>query len=280
MTQFADQGSGGSPAGTPVDAAHFNALVVAAGHIQAGTIPTSYSGTSLTITVPALTAIVPTGTEAALSVAMAATTLTVAASMDTYVDLAAGGAYTQTVVATGTTPPAVAATSTRLYKVMANATGVTAIVGGTPPFATAAPVSGAMVQTGTANGVAGLDSGARLPVGQLPTNITVGGKLTLPTTNYSNVAGGGGVVAVGAALSGNVPVNNGIANGTTWQINTTAATAGSTVVVTPACGAITNMAFVVQSNPGGGSFNVMLNTTNGAALNAAGAFYWAIVSSL
>ncbi len=115
-----------TPHTTPLGAQTLDALVVAAGYAQTTYAPTT-SGSSLTFTQPACTVVVPTATGTALSVSVASQTVTVVASMDIYIDVTSTAALTQSAVTAGSAAPAVAATSTRLYRVTANATGVTTL---------------------------------------------------------------------------------------------------------------------------------------------------------
>jgi len=124
---------------------------------------------------------------------------------------------------------------------------------------------------GQPNGLAGVDGNGNVAS-------TPGRKVALASNQYSNVAGGGGEVYVQSAQCGNVPVNAGTANATTWTINTTLAQAGSIVIVTDSCPGLWNGHFTVSVAPNGGLFTVKLNSFDGQPLSGNGSFYWAILS--
>jgi hypothetical protein len=124
-----------SPPGTPLVAAYLNSLVQAQTMLLSGA-PPSLSG-SLTLTQPGVSAIWNDGTSHLQTISAAGTSLTLAATHDTYVELTSSGTLVQHAVTNGAANPGLQAGSIlQLYKAVSDATAVTAIT----PLATACAV--------------------------------------------------------------------------------------------------------------------------------------------
>jgi len=121
--QFVDQAPG--VAGTNEDAMHLDALVPGQSYFYNGTTP----GASATLgqSVGGIEVVLSTGPTSALKVNVAATTATVPANSDTYLDVTTAGTYTQTSVAAGAVPPAAAAGALRVWKVTSGASAVVSV---------------------------------------------------------------------------------------------------------------------------------------------------------
>lgn len=91
-------------------------------YVANGLLPTVPAPVSLSATTPAGVAVVLGNRVAPVATAKAYT-----ASQDTYVDLSSLGAVTYSAVANGAAAPSVAANSLRLFKVVTNATEITAV---------------------------------------------------------------------------------------------------------------------------------------------------------
>jgi len=139
---FVDQGP--TNTGTTLDAATFNALVVAQTHLKVSGIPSP--SPSLAVVQPATGGVINTGDKATY-VSVEAQTLTLTADKDNYVDLSIDGQYAITPVATGATPSAPAADVIRLYKAVTNGSAVVSVT----PLATSAPIGPRMVGSGPEN---------------------------------------------------------------------------------------------------------------------------------
>ena len=133
---------------TKINASVLNALVVAQSYLVTGGIaPTSGS---LSAAQPATDVVVNNGTTAVALHALA-TTLTMVANSDNYVDLSNLGTYTVVSVANGANPPAVTANSIRLYKAVTNASVITLVRQLAPALATppAAYAGGQLISLGS-----------------------------------------------------------------------------------------------------------------------------------
>jgi len=122
-----------TPHVTPLGAQTLDALVVAAGYVQSAAYAPTTSASSLTITQPSVVVVVPTaatsGGGSALSLTIASQSVTVPASMDTYVDVTSAGTLVPSSVVVGTAAPPLAngGNATRLYCVTTNGSGVTTL---------------------------------------------------------------------------------------------------------------------------------------------------------
>ncbi len=165
--QFLDQAPG--VAGTSEDAAHLDALVPGQSYFYNGTT----SGVSATLgqSFGASEVVLSTGPTSALKVNVAATTATVPANSDTYLDVTTAGTYTQTSVAAGAVPPAAAAGALRVWKVTSGASAVVSVtlLAPTQPLnvaqvQNAATVAGTIPASsaGAPNGVATLNAATQV----------------------------------------------------------------------------------------------------------------------
>jgi len=178
---------------------HLDALVPGQSYFYNGTTP----GASATLGQPfgACEVIVSTGPTSALKVNVAATTATVPANSDTYLDVTTAGTYTQTSVTIGAAPPATAAGALRVWKITSGASAVVSVtlLAPTQPLnvsqvQNAATVAGTIpaLSAGAPNGVATLDAQGRgvQPAGpdttEAATNDTLGATST-GTTNLNRM---------------------------------------------------------------------------------------------
>jgi hypothetical protein len=124
---------GNAASGNQILAQDVLAQVVASSYLISGTTPSTSA--NLTLTFAQQEAVVNTGTLAQY-VKLSASTATIAASKDTYIDLGYSGTYqggtangtlTQVAVANGAAAPAVTANSIRLWKVVTSASAITAV---------------------------------------------------------------------------------------------------------------------------------------------------------
>jgi len=165
--QFVDQAPG--VAGTNEDAMHLDALVPGQSYFYNGTTP----GASATLgqSVGGIEVVLSTGPTSALKVNVAATTATVPANSDTYLDVTTAGTYTQASVTAGAVPPPAAAGALRVWKITSGASAVVSVtlLAPTQPLnvaqvQNAATVAGTIPASsaGAPNGVATLNAATQV----------------------------------------------------------------------------------------------------------------------